>query len=496
MGEPHRRTRSRFTLALAASAFALAVGLTAMLVTRDLRVVIAAAILMVGAWIIPVLYAERFRGALTLLKPASKADVHNARDAAVIAVNDSRAKASRHEYHQEQALRRIENELRRLAAVPSGDVDANRTPQIDVMLVTSNGAGLGHVTRLLAVADRLPAGRRVELLTLSAAYRQAVRPGLTVHYFPSSEATGEAPARWNRVFRDHLGRMLTARRPRVVVFDGTWVYSGLTDVCRALDIPLVWMQRGMWKPDVDRASPQRHVAAEVAEHVIIPGDYAGSETIDAGRGMEPRYVGPIVGTRREDMLPRAEACARLGLVPEGRYVLLNLGGGSIGEPDTIAHAALRRIQEVSPDMTPVQVISPLAAPVEDVPGLIRVSAYPVMPCASAFEYMVAAAGYNSAQEAVSLGIPTILVPNTATVTDDQVLRARLLGERGLALVAETRGALERAIDDLGEEEERVALRSRLEVEPEANGAVDAASIIEQIRVQADWTSRAETIATD
>lgn len=496
MGEPRRRPRPRFVLALAASALGLSVALATLLLSRDLLAVIPAAILVVGAWLVPVLYAERFRGAITLLKPASRTDVHGAKDAAVNAVNDSRAKASRHEYHQEQALARIENELRRLAALPSGDSHTHMVPETDVMLVTSNGAGLGHVSRLLAVADRLPSGRQIELLTLSAAYQQAVRPGLTVHYFPSSEAAAETPARWNRVFRDYIRRMLVARRPRVVVFDGTWVYSGLTDVCRALGIPLVWMQRGMWKPDVDRASPQRHAAAEVAEHVIVPGDYAEAETVDAGRGVEPQYVGPIVGARRKDLLQRAAACARLGLEPERRYVLLNLGGGSISDADSIAHEVLTRMQVVSPDLVPVQVVSPLASPLPDVPGLIRISAYPVMPCARAFEYMVAAAGYNSSQEAVSLGIPTVLVPNVATKTDDQVRRARALSDQGLCLVAESRDALENAIEELGKEETRAALRDRLEAVPEATGALDAASIIEQISKQADWASRAETIVSD
>ena len=441
----------------------------------------------------PVLYAVRYNGALTLLKPASKADVQIAREAAVDAVNDSRVKASRHEYHHEQALVRIENELRRLAALPVEADDTHGAPKIDVMLVTSNGAGLGHVSRLLAVAARLPAERRVELLTLSTAYKQVAHAGLTVHYFPSSDAAGQTPERWNRVFRDHIRRLLSARRPRVVVFDGTWVYPGLTDVCRALGVPLVWMQRGMWKQAVDQASPQRHAASKVAEHVVVPGDYAESETVDGGPGLQPRYVGPIVRTKREDLLPRSAACAALGLDPAERYVLLNLGGGPISDPDSTARAALARIREVSPGLTPVQVVSPLSPLGADVPGLIKVVAYPVMPCVRAFEYMIAAAGYNSAQEAVSLGVPTVLVPNADTKTDDQVRRARLLGEKGLCLVAEDGSGLRLAIDSMADPACREELVGRSDMLEPPLGDVETALLLEEFIEDAGWLLRADTI---
>lgn len=494
-----RGIRSKLPIAIAASSLGVTFGLLGVWLTQSYVVRIAATILVAVSWLGPVLYAVKYRGSLDANRSVFKSDLHeeDLREAArgiVTAVNDSRLKASRHEYHQERTLARIENSVRRLSVLSSSGNATASSSFADVLFVTSNGAGLGHISRLLAVADKLPAGRKFELLTLSRAYKQVASQSFTVHYFPSSEVAGQEPQRWNRAFRDYFRLLLSRTRPSVVVFDGTWVYTGLTDVCRALDIPLVWMQRGTWKAEVDEVSTQRHAVASVAEHLIIPGDYAEVETVDPGPDIEPHYVAPIVRTSRDDLLPRADACAALGLTPDNRYVLLNLGGGSLGDPGSIAHAAVAHIAEVSPELTVVQVVSPLADSPAGPSNVIRVAVYPVMPYAHAFEYMIAAAGYNSAQEAACLGLPSILVPNAATKTDDQVRRARLLGEKGLCLVGEDEDGLRRAIGRMADEECRGSLKMRSRQLSAARGDVEAAKVLDEVIEHANWTSRAETIS--
>src|SRR5699024_9033802 len=249
---------------------------------------------------------------------------------------------------QERALKRLEGTIRRLE-VMAGEIEApSLRPELDILFVTSNGAGLGHVSRLLAIAEHLPDGRTYELLTLSAAYRRVSTPGLTVHYFPSSGTTGESPARWNRLFAAHLREMVTAKRPRLVVFDGTWVYSGLTEVCRAYAIPLVWVQRGMWKTEVDESSTQRHNARDVVDAVIIPGDFAADEEVDCGPGISPVHVAPIVRIMRSAMVGREEACRRLGLDPSSRHILLNLGSGVLEDGKSMREVAIRELREQMP----------------------------------------------------------------------------------------------------------------------------------------------------
>lgn len=488
----NRRKRKRGPKeALTLSAALFAVGAVCVLIGGS-RVLTAVGVATAAAgWLLPVLLVVRGRArpVQSVPREAQRAAVRSV----VSAVEDARAKQSRHEYHQERSLDRIEAELRRLNIASGSAALTLQGEGIDVLFVTSNGAGLGHISRLLAVAKQLPSDRSVEFLTLSTAYRQVANTGTRIHYFPSSEAAGVEPKIWNQVFRGYFLRLVRAVKPRIVVFDGTWVYTGITDVCRALDIPLVWMQRGLWKPEADARSPQRHAAATVVDEVIIPGDYSGAELVDVGPNIVPHHVGPIVMTTREALLSRDEACDHLGLDPAGKYVLFNLGGGALGDPSSIAYAALELLRENAPDVTPVQVVSPLTAPSEQVPGLLRVSAYPVMVAAAAFEFVIAAAGYNSVQEIVALGVPSILVPNTATRTDDQVRRARDLERKLLCLVAEDAEELARAIHDLSQDHVRTDLARRLRNIESARGASDAAAVLEEIRVRAGWMDRADVI---
>lgn len=494
-GRPGTRT------VLTAAAVALVIGV-ALLVTLTSSIASAAGtVLVCGAWAVAAFSAIRHRDIAAQAKQALRQEskkrhddeqkVHKALSAKLSAGQAEHARQSK---RQERLLTRLENELRQLqvTAAPAPHTQATNH-EIDVLFVTSNGAGLGHVTRLLAIAEHLPEGYRYELLTLSKAYEQVRAPGLTVHYFPSSGAAQESPQRWNRIFRSHFCRLVDARRPRVVVFDGTWVYSGITDVCRANDIPLVWVQRGMWKEEVDRLSKQRHDAIKVADEVIVPGDYAGVEEVDAGRGVTPRPVGPIVRTSRSGLVARTEACQKLGLDPAGKYALVNVGSQAIGveASDNVDIASL--IRELIPGVTPVQVVSPLAPPGAGASGAEQVRAYPVMPLVRAFEFVVSAAGYNSAQEAVALAVPTILIPNLSTTTDDQARRARQMAEKGLVLSAGNLAELREALGKVADPNFREHLKSSMACREEPRGAAEAAEIVDRLVTHSSWPVAATTI---
>lgn len=489
MSETHRTRLPKFVLMLVISACILFAGVIIVLYTDSPVATALAAMGVLGAWFVPVLFAVRYRDRAKLLQFASKADV----SAVIAKVEEARAKESRHEYHQERSLERIEDELRRVHVLSTTELDQDETSGLDVLFVTSNGAGLGHISRLYAIAKHLPVGRKVEFLTMSTAYERMAGSGFTFHYFPSGDAAEVPPETWNPIFRRYFLSLVRQVRPRLVVFDGTWVYMGITDVCRAFDIPLVWVQRGMWKQEVDETSTQRHHAKSVVDHVIIPGDFAGSEIVDVGRGIEPHYVAPIVMTDPHDLLDREAACQSLGLDPAKRYVLLNLGGGSISDPDSIAFEALKLIHESADDLTPVQVVSPLAEPSDCPPGLIQLSAYPVMNFVRVFDAMVTAAGYNSAQEAVCMRIPSILVPNVNTITDDQARRARQLADQGLCWAAEGTDGLRGAVEQLADVDRRRAMQERLANVTPPTGASEAAVIVEGICKHSGWQRRAATM---
>lgn len=500
-GSRLRRPGTRTFLAL--SAFVLVTGLVLLVLGSSSVTDTAGAVLVCAGWAVTAYAAVRQRDIAAQALRASREerkkrqeDEQKARSALTTKIYTAQAEQARQVKRQERSLARIEDALRQIqvSGVP-GSLHVEPSDQIDVLFVTSNGAGLGHVTRLLAVAEQLPDGYRYELLTLSRAYEQVRAPGLTVHYFPSSDATQERPHRWNRVFRSYFRQLVEERSPRAVVFDGTWVYSGLTDVCRANDIPLIWVQRGMWKEEKDRTSRQRHDVFKVADEVIVPGDFAGPEDVDAGPGVSPLHVGPIVRTSRSDLLTRTEACEKLGLDPAGAYALVNVGRQAIDGEGAGSVDVPELVRELCPGTTPVQVVSPLAAAGSGSPHAEQIEVYPVMPLVRAFDFVVSAAGYNSSQEAVALGIPTILVPDLATVTDDQERRARLLAEKGLVLTAKSITELRDALASITTPGVREALATSLCHLDVPRGAAEAAQVLHGMMERSKWPLNATTIAS-
>lgn len=412
------------------------------------------------------------------------------------AIEAERAKESRHEYVQERALERIEGRVREFAASNrQGGGKEHSECSSDVLFVTSNGAGLGHLTRLLAVAENMDAGCRVEFLTLSRAYEQIAHMGYPIRYFPSAEATDIGVRLWNTTFRSYLQDVFAESLPHVVVFDGTVVYEGIVDVCRANDVPLIWMQRGCWKPEADERYPMRRAAAKVADHVIVPGDYACDEMVEVGPGVGVTRVGPIVLTREEDMLSAEVAKDELELSPSSRHVLFNLGGGILTD-SSLHRKILIDLLSVLPNEFEITIVrSPLAEP-ETLPlGVNVIEKYPISRYARAFDFSISAAGYNTVQEAGALRIPMILFPNEQTQTDDQVRRAEEAAERGWAHVARNpEEVVEMARMLAADELSLNALSRALDGLARADGALAAANAIQRIiesAVQCKATARTE-----
>ena len=493
MAPSARFRRPGFPVVLAGCGVLLTLGIALALLAQPVALRALGVAAIVGAWLLPVVYAVHFRTRASLRKVATGEVVRSSQNAVIASIRQERQRLTTAQNRQDRALLRVEEHLRSLTSESRARSFQTGPTNIDLLFVTSNGAGLGHISRLLTIARQLPEGKTFEILTLSTAYRQVAGQGIRVHYFPSSGASGQSPSRWSQHFRAHLHALIEESRPRVVVFDGTWVYTPLTDVCRSKGIPLVWVQRGMWRPEVDEASTQRHDAGRVADHVIVPGDFAGEEKVDAGSGVEPFYVEPVVMTSIDDVVERDEACAVLGLDPSSRYVLLSLGGGDISSPMSLAHSYRQMLKEIAPGLVPVQVLSPLAAAADPIPGLEQVHAYPVMPYARAFEFMICASGYNSAQEVVSLKIASILVPNDKTRTDDQVRRADLLAAQGLCLTATNESEARRALAQIVQPEQRAAMVRRMEQLKPPHGALEAAQYLDKLIEQEKWTSRAVTL---
>jgi UDP-N-acetylglucosamine--N-acetylmuramyl-(pentapeptide) pyrophosphoryl-undecaprenol N-acetylglucosamine transferase len=187
-------------------------------------------------------------------------------------------------------------------------------------------------------------------------------------------------------------------------------------------------------------------------------------------------VGPI---RYGDApFDRAEARAALGIEGGGLAALLQLGAGQINDVNSLIRHAVDHLTAAG--VTVVVAASVLAAAPEiHVEGVRVVQEYPISDYFAAFDMGFFAGGYNSYHEALSLGLPSVFVPNTSTKLDDQAARTRFAAEHGLALDwhDSERSTLDALVERILDPDERAAMRSAMQELPPADGAAGAAALL-------------------
>lgn len=348
-----------------------------------------------------------------------------------------------------------------------------------VLLCTSNGVGLGHLARMMAIARALEPEVRPVIFTLSAAVAIPVAQGFEVEHLPSAGHAGLLPAPWHRLLEDRVDHLIRRLQPQVVMFDGVHPYQGLVSalISHRRRVMRVWQRRAMWRPGIGAES----LASErYFDAVIEPGEYAAAA--DAGLTVALRSaphvhtVAPIVYDAGH--LDRAAACQELGLDPAANNVLVQLGAGAINDVSSLTGAVTAALGEHS--LVPVIARSELSAPDPGADGDAHViRRFPLSRWFAAFDAAVLAAGYNSFHEALALRVPAVFVPNLATRTDDQDARTRYAADHRWAWRwdGNDRTELARVIAELADPTERHHMVDRLAQLSPADGAAQVADLI-------------------
>lgn len=348
-----------------------------------------------------------------------------------------------------------------------------------VLLVSSNGAGMGHLTRLLAYQRRLPAGLRPHVVSLSQAVPVVSTYGVAWEYVPSKQATGMDSGEWRWLFAERMVEAVRRLRPAVLVFDGTHPYAGLDEAIAASPgTRAVWSRRAMWKE-----GRNTHQLEKVAwfDAVLEPGDLSAPADRGATVGTAAHRVGPVTLVDRAECSDRATARAALGLPAEGPLALVSLGAGNINDTTDEVGAAVAALTARGVGVCVTQAgIAEQARAGDDV-HLVR--HFPISEHLAAFDVAVAAAGYNSFHEHLRLGLPTLFVPNDETSLDDQVARAEYAAGQGWALSLRSLagGGAEAAVEELLERGPQLAERAAA-ADP-GNGAADAARLLADLALE-------------
>ena len=369
---------------------------------------------------------------------------------------------------------------------PEGATDAARERPV-ALLCTSNGVGLGHLTRQMAVGRFLRATHDVVLFTLSPAAQLAVAADFHVEYLRSHEYGTVGNRAWNGFYASRLEHLLDQYQPEVLAFDGGHPYAGLCAVLRNRPgLRSVWSRRGLWQPGKGHDAFSR---SRLFTHVVEPGEYAAEmdRGLTAGGAGASLVTAPVCAVRPEDLRPAGEVRKDLGLDPDRPTALMQLGAGQVNDTGSLSArvvASLRR----HPDLQVVVTESVLTrVPAELPPDVVRLRHFPIGEYRAAFDVSVMAAGYNSFQEAMALGLPTLFVPNQSTAKDDQDARTLWAEKSGCGLrwpdpgpMAEPSllSGLDKSVDRLLDPSEQNRMRRYMADLPAATGAEEIAAVLD------------------
>lgn len=307
-----------------------------------------------------------------------------------------------------------------------------------VLLLTSNGWGMGHLTRQLAIARAGSARAAATIMSMSGAVPVVQRTGVPTEFCPGPDRKWVDSREWHAYLRDRIVALAEETAARVVVFDGVAPYPGIGRARPLLPaVEFVWMRRGMWIDGVNDGALDR---TGYFDRVIEPGDLAASydRGPTVGRGDATR-IDPVSLLEVEPLLDREAAAAALGIDPTRPTLLATLGTGRLGDVAAPGRVVLETALE-DPRWQVCLTKPAIAAEGLANPDPARVielrDVYPLARYLRAFDAAVSAAGYNAVHELVPAGVPTLFVPSPATVTDDQHARARWAADAGMALLAD------------------------------------------------------------
>jgi glycosyltransferase involved in cell wall biosynthesis len=339
-----------------------------------------------------------------------------------------------------------------------------------LLLLSSNGAGMGHLTRLMAYARRAEPDMAPHFLSLSQAVGMVAQYGFPFEYLPSAGATGLPPRRWNKLFTERVSEAVGRLRPAVVVFDGTWPYNGIPQVRDAFpETRWVWSRRGMWRHG---RSAEQLAKAAWFDAIVSPGELAEAYDRGATSRADGLRVGPVTLLDTAELDDRDTARRALGLPLDRRLALVALGAGNINDTSHETGATVAALRRLGVEICVTQ------TPIADTDRALRdvhvVREFPLSRRFHAFDLAVSASGYNSFHELLRFGIPTLFIPNQDTALDDQLARAEFAADRGLAHMLR-RMRVDEAIPLLGDLLDRGhAMVANVPSVDRGNGAVAAA----------------------
>jgi UDP-N-acetylglucosamine--N-acetylmuramyl-(pentapeptide) pyrophosphoryl-undecaprenol N-acetylglucosamine transferase len=358
-----------------------------------------------------------------------------------------------------------------------------------VIFFAHNGKGVGHITRLLAIAREfrrmiLDRGLVVSMffITSSEGDGRLHEAGFPVFKIPSLQAVSPEVREaidYPAIAATCMYQLLQTMKPDLLVIDGapTIALRAVDEVperdFRNLGCPVAYVNHLVREESFSLYTSSFFKL----DRVIIPEFDNHEPKLAAVLPPGSAFVGPIVDIPDEYAGSRSEARRRLGLKQDLYTIYVSTGGG--GHRD--AQRQIETICSVTCSMPNTQTLigaGPLyrgkTVQHANVHWRVDNSGHDLI---LASDVAVSAAGVNSFNELMYFGLPTVFVP-LATGADDQFDRARRaerVGAGTLVPLEEVGGSLLPILESWRNEPARMLVSERARNLVSSNGATKAAS---------------------
>ena len=352
------------------------------------------------------------------------------------------------------------------------------------LCLAANGVGVGHLTRLLAIARRIEG--EVVFVSQVPALEILDKYGFHGEYIPSAATVGGDFALWDGWFGAHLTRLLDRYDPAMVVYDGNHPSWGLVGAVAARrDCALAWIRRGMWAN-----TTSDHLSnARWCDLVIEPGELAGGrdQGVTAALRHEAVQVEPIRLLDEPDLFDRAEAALRLGLDPRRPAVLIQLGSGYNRDLLSLLDQIVGMLSRTPGLQIALAEWVNGTIPLTLWPGVKVLRGFPISQYLRAFDFCISAAGYNSFHELIGFSVPTIFIANRHPTMDDQYNRAKFAQDKAAAFEISERDLrdLPDLVAMLSQDRPREFLMAHCRKLASPNGAITAARHLQTLSRNAE-----------
>lgn len=302
-----------------------------------------------------------------------------------------------------------------------------KTKVEQILFMPTNGGGLGHLTRTLAVARRLKQMYpNVEIIffTTSFALNVIIQEGFLAYYFPSSNflPSNIDEKEVNTALENQLISIILRHNIDTLVFDGVYPYTYLVNTIEKIKrLNAIWIQRGMHKSGKSKLILQREKFFNL---IIVPGEANQNKNILSNNN---RYYPcpPIVYLNKDELLPKDMVLKMWNLDPNKKTVYIQLGEGLYNDVNSLIFKIVKNLKSRK-NLQIVLGDSIIAHKRYNVdPDIFIIRDYPNSIYFNVFDFAIITGSYNIFHETIYFGVPTIIFPTKETGTDNHHARAKL-----------------------------------------------------------------------